>query len=165
MPEDEVGKRYLTCNFMVKSLQFFNGISPTLHATSWHFIDLTRVCNPKQYGNANPKIVYSTVLKEMISAGFLLVTFFALLFHWLFKDSHKLNPYLFQNDVALHFELYWKHENEADIKFSCFFMLNNWAFQLRTTKFFSWLGQKLWLEQVTEGLRLTMACGNRYLTF
>ena len=29
----------------------------------------------------------------------------------------KMNPYLFQNDVALHFELYWKQENTADIHF------------------------------------------------
>ena len=31
--------------------------------------------------------------------------------------SQKLTPYLFQNDVVLYFESYWKSENVADIIF------------------------------------------------
>ena len=29
----------------------------------------------------------------------------------------KMNPFLFQNDFALYFELYWKQENVIDINF------------------------------------------------
>ena len=37
--------------------------------------------------------------------------------------TQKLNLYLFQNDVALHFELYWKRENVVDINFWCYIHL------------------------------------------
>ena len=33
------------------------------------------------------------------------------------KDSQKLTPDLFQNDVVLYFESYWKRQNVADINF------------------------------------------------
>ena len=58
--KDEVGKKYLTSNFMVKSLQFFNGGCSILQARSRYFIarDLTSVCTHKQDGVANPDIVY-----------------------------------------------------------------------------------------------------------
>ena len=41
------------------------------------------------------------------------------------KHSQKLTPYLFQNDVVLYFEFYWKQENVADINFWDFNKLNN----------------------------------------
>ena len=44
------------------------------------------------------------------------------------EHSQKLTPYLFQNDVALYFEPYWKRENAIDIKFWYFVKLNDWAF-------------------------------------
>ena len=46
----------------------------------------------------------------------------------------KLSPYLFQNDVALYFDPYWKIENAADIKFWCFIKLNDGAFQWKNNK-------------------------------
>ena len=33
------------------------------------------------------------------------------------EHGPKLTPCLFQNDIVLHFESYWKRENVADIKF------------------------------------------------
>ena len=41
------------------------------------------------------------------------------------KHSKKSTPYLFQNDVVLYFEPYWKQENVADINFWCFIKLND----------------------------------------
>ena len=41
------------------------------------------------------------------------------------EHSQKLTPYLFQNDVALYFESYWKHKNVTDINFWDFNKLNN----------------------------------------
>ena len=43
--------------------------------------------------------------------------------------SQKLTPYLFQKNVVLYFESYWKRENAADIKFWTFNKLNDWASQ------------------------------------
>ena len=37
------------------------------------------------------------------------------------EHSQKLTPYLFQNNVVLYFESYWKRENEADINFWGFY--------------------------------------------
>ena len=41
------------------------------------------------------------------------------------KHKQKLAAYLFQNDVALHFECYWKGENVADNNFWDFHKLND----------------------------------------
>ena len=54
------------------------------------------------------------------------------------EHSKKLNPYLFQNYVALYLELYWKQENVADINFWYFIKLKDWAFQKKKNKIF-WL--------------------------
>ena len=36
---------------------------------------------------------------------------------YIFEHSQKWTPVLFQNDVVLYFELYWKQENVTDINF------------------------------------------------
>ena len=41
------------------------------------------------------------------------------------EHSKKLTPYLFQNDIVLHYGSYWKRENVADIIFWDFNKLNN----------------------------------------
>ena len=41
------------------------------------------------------------------------------------EHSQKLTPYLFQNDVVLYLESYWKRENVADNKFWDFNKLND----------------------------------------
>ena len=38
------------------------------------------------------------------------------------EHSQKSTPYLFQNDVVLYIEYYWKRETEADIN-----KINDWA--------------------------------------
>ena len=43
--------------------------------------------------------------------------------------SQILTLYLFQNDVALFFEPFWKPGNVADVNVWCFIKLNDWAFQ------------------------------------
>ena len=45
------------------------------------------------------------------------------------QHSKKLTTYLFQKDVALYFESYWKRENVADNNFWDFNKLNDWASQ------------------------------------
>ena len=41
------------------------------------------------------------------------------------EHKHKLTTYLFQNDVALYFESYWKRENVADNNSWDFHKLND----------------------------------------
>ena len=41
------------------------------------------------------------------------------------EHSQKLTPDLFQNDVALYFESYWKRENVTDINIGDFNELND----------------------------------------
>ena len=41
------------------------------------------------------------------------------------EHSQKLTPDLFQNDVVLYFESYWKRENVTDIIFWDFNKLSN----------------------------------------
>ena len=45
------------------------------------------------------------------------------------EHSQKLTPYLLKNDVVFFFESYGKRENAADINFSDFNKLNDWASQ------------------------------------
>ena len=45
------------------------------------------------------------------------------------EHSLKLTLYLFQNDVVLHFDSYWKRANVADNNFWDFNKLNDWASQ------------------------------------
>ena len=42
------------------------------------------------------------------------------------EHSQKLTPDLFQTDVVLYFESYWKRENVADSNFWDFNKLNDW---------------------------------------
>ena len=50
------------------------------------------------------------------------------------EHSHKLTPHLFQIDVALYFEPYWKQQNVAGTSFWCFIKVNQWAFQWKENK-------------------------------
>ena len=68
------------------------------------------------------------------------------------EHSQKVTPYLFQNDVVLYFESYWKQENAADIIFLGF---NKLIFEFPVGKKKKICG---WLQKVNERLQLTMAC-------
>ena len=50
------------------------------------------------------------------------------------EHSHKLTPHLFQIDVVLYFEPYWKQQNVAGTSFWCFIKVNEWAFQWKENK-------------------------------
>ena len=47
------------------------------------------------------------------------------------ERSQKLTLYLFQNDVVLYFESYWKREDVTDNNFWEFNKLNDWASQCK----------------------------------
>ena len=81
---------------------------------------------------------------------------------YLHKHSQKLTPYLFQNYVALHFNLYWELKNVADIW--CSIMLKNWAFQWKKNKPFWLTWSKVGFNKGTR-LRLTIACGSHTYPF
>ena len=60
---DKAGKRYLTSNFMIKSLQFFNVGGPALQARSQHFIEVwPEFAPPKQMASLTPK---STIARKL----------------------------------------------------------------------------------------------------
>ena len=54
------------------------------------------------------------------------------------EHNQKLTHYLFQNNIVLYFESYRKRENAANIIFSVFNKLNDWAPQWKKNEFF-WL--------------------------
>ena len=51
--------------------------------------------------------------------------------------SQKWTPYLFQNDAALHFQIYWKQENVADINFLVLHWLNSLSFPMKKQRNFA----------------------------
>ena len=53
---DQVGKRYLTSNFMVKSFQFIDGGGSALQARSQHFIEVwPELAPPSKMASLTPK--------------------------------------------------------------------------------------------------------------
>ena len=65
------------------------------------------------------------MLKKLVPNVTLFKYFLKIRNYFVNKHSEKLNPYLFQNDVALYFEVYWRQENAADISFRCFIKLKD----------------------------------------
>ena len=80
-----------------------------------------------------------------------------LLENWDYK--WKLTPYLFQNDVVLYFESYWKRENVADINFWDFNRLMTEFPDAKRAIFCGWPGEELWLQKANHRLQLIMAYG------
>ena len=73
--------------------------------------------------------------------------------------SQKLIPYLFQDDVVLYFESYWKQENAAGINCWCFIKVNDWTFQSKKNGVLRLNMQNVMALKKKKRLWLTMVCG------